>query len=344
MKSYVSPSALLSAGAAQYRADATGRGSARDLSQPVYTPWRNFTDGGGSTSVVLPAEFLQALPKVKGSPLEVIPSDGEAAATQLRVRVQRDIKWSATASSLIYTDVGTDISLMPTVLLTPFESVLARIGLRISALKIDSAVAPALSRDPSAWRVPSAANRLLQSLDAMIGQGVAGAFDGLKDLADGAGRFVDATGLSLEQVAANLLTKISTTGRGCGEGVHCLVGNDTVLTALMQTATAKNNATCGWRHDPRTGLVVYHYLGIPYYRCNIVTDELEGEYLFAANLGPTGLALVHAYGTAETYGLEVEQEPTAPHTASRDIIVHGAYALLLWDPGAIYGYKKVPLT
>lgn len=58
----------------------------------------------------------------------------------------------------------------------------------------------------------------------------------------------------------------------------------------------------------------------------------------------TGLALVHAYGTAESYGLEVEQEPTAPQTASRDIIVHGAYALLLWDPGAIYGYKEVPLA
>ena len=89
MKSYVTPSALLNAGSAQYQADATGRGGARDLSQPVYNPWRNFTDGGGSTSVVLPAEFLQALPKVKGSPLEVIPSDAEATATQLRVRVQR---------------------------------------------------------------------------------------------------------------------------------------------------------------------------------------------------------------------------------------------------------------
>jgi len=122
------------------------------------------------------------------------------------------------------------------------------------------------------------------------------------------------------------------------------VGNDTVLTALMQTATAKGNASCGWRHDPRTGLTVYHYLGIPYYRCNIVSGAGEAEYLFAANLGPTGLSLVHAYGTAETCGLEVEQEPTAPQTASRDILVHGAYALVVWDPGAIYGYKKVALT
>ena len=31
-------------------------------------------------------------------------------------------------------------------------------------------------------------------------------------------------------------------------------------------------------------------------------------------------------------------------TASRDILVHGACALLVWDPGAIHGYREVPLS
>lgn len=90
--------------------------------------------------------------------------------------------------------------------------------------------------------------------------------------------------------------------------------------------------------------LLYHYLGVPYYRCNIAPAVASEHYLFAANLGPTGFALVHAYGSAATYGLEVEEERTNPGKAARDLIVHGAYTLALWDDGALFGYQKVPLT
>lgn len=87
-----------------------------------------------------------------------------------------------------------------------------------------------------------------------------------------------------------------------------------------------------------------NFLGVPFYRCDLPQDSESKESLFSANLGPTGLALVHAYGTAETGGLEVEQEATNPSLAARDMIVHGAYALALWDRGALYGYSGVELS
>jgi hypothetical protein len=340
-----SPGSFLDTGAGGVARDAASRAGARDLSQPVYTPWRERNPTSALKETILPAELLQALPRVKGSPLTVTPSSDPAVATKLAVLVQADTKWNKSPSEVVYTDLTTSVTEGPKTLEGQIIFDVARIGLRVTGLKIDSAVAPALSRDPSSWRVAAATNRLLQALDTMIGQGIPGdVFNGLRDLAFGAGHLGDATSLTLEKAAANLLADVSTTGNGCGEGAHCLIGNNAVLKALMLTDTAKGNASCGWKHDPRTGLTVFHYLGVPFYRSNITASPEEGEYLFAANLGPAGLALVHAYGTAETCGLEVEQEPTNPALAARDLIVHGAYALVVWDPGAIFGYKKVSVT
>jgi hypothetical protein len=95
--------------------------------------------------------------------------------------------------------------------------------------------------------------------------------------------------------------------------------------------------------DPRTGLMIYHFLGVPFYRCEVANDAEGKAQLFAVNLGPTGLTMVHAYGSAETYGLEVEQEPTHPQIAARDILVHGAWTLAMWDPGSLFGVQGITL-
>lgn len=43
-----------------------------------------------------------------------------------------------------------------------------------------------------------------------------------------------------------------------------------------------------------------------------------------------------------TRGFELDVSGHASRVGVR--LVHGAYALVVWDPGAIYGYKKVALT
>jgi hypothetical protein len=339
--SYASPNALLSASTAQYQSDAAGRGGARDFSQPVYTPWRTTLYSALGVPMVAPAEFLQAVRFVKGSPLTVTPGVG-GTPTLLSVVVQRDSLWTGDIDDMVYDDVSTSIDPGPTDSGSTFPLNLARLGLRVTGLKIDSAVAPSASRDPSAWRVAAASNRLLMAVDATVG-GNGTLFPSLSSLAASVGHLGTPTAATLDDEAIDLLGRVSATGRGCGEGVHALVGKPKLLSALAKTATAKTNGSCGWRVDPRTGLTVYHFLGVPFYRCEVADDAEGNAQLFAVNLGPTGITMVHAYGSAETYGLEVEQEPTHPQIAARDILVHGAWTLAMWDPGALFGVKGITL-
>ena len=147
--SYASPNALLSASSAQYQSDSAGRGGARDFSQPVYTPWRSTTPGALPVAMVAPAEFLQALRFVKGSPLTVTPGLTMAMPTVLSVSVQRDPNWTGDADDFVYTDIP------PSALAGPVETglsktlPLARLGLRVTGLTIQSGMVPQASRRPS---------------------------------------------------------------------------------------------------------------------------------------------------------------------------------------------------
>lgn len=60
-------------------------------------------------------------------------------------------------------------------------------------------------------------------------------------------------------------------------------------------------------------------------------------------IGPTGLCVVHAYGTRESYSFEVDVESTNGAKLARDIIVHGAFQLLAWEDGAVYGYHSLTI-
>ncbi len=96
--------------------------------------------------------------------------------------------------------------------------------------------------------------------------------------------------------------------------------------------------------DVRTGFNVYHYQGLPVYRCNLADSDPENPevgYLLAANLGRDGVCLVHAYGTADTLGIQVDEEPAAPQQGQVRYVVHGAWTLFVFDPGAIICYGNV---
>ncbi|MFO0604711.1 MAG: hypothetical protein U0324_16130 [Polyangiales bacterium] len=82
------------------------------------------------------------------------------------------------------------------------------------------------------------------------------------------------------------------------------------------------------------------------YRCNLDDFSAVNNQgrLFAANLGRDGLSLLHAYDTAYTLGIQVDEEPTSPQHGQVRYVVHGAWAPFAFDFRAIVGYAKVTYT
>ncbi|MBL8677633.1 MAG: hypothetical protein JNK05_00590 [Myxococcales bacterium] len=227
---------------------------------------------------------------------------------------------------------------------------MARIAMLAETLKIDSAVTPmGTSQNPSDWMVQSASFIVARALDFAIAQGTGSEtpvpyFPGLGALSVGRTSPEASLGSTFEQAVRNLLVKVTPNGGGAGEGLHCLIGGPTVLRMLMATATGQSG-TSGWRTDSRTGLLVYHYMGIPFYRTAVGdTGEPLTAKLYAANLGETGLQLVHAYGTPDSFGIEADELPITSNTASRAYTVHGAWALQLWEPEGIYEMTDIAIT
>lgn len=81
-------------------------------------------------------------------------------------------------------------------------------------------------------------------------------------------------------------------------------------------------------------------------RCPSPTEVLEEPPLSVSplvvnTLGATGVALVHAYGTTRSLGLQVDDEPTQTTTATLGLLVHGARSLVAWEPEAFFVCKNV---
>jgi hypothetical protein len=81
-------------------------------------------------------------------------------------------------------------------------------------------------------------------------------------------------------------------------------------------------------------LWLFLFLGTPFYRVN-TTTAAGATSLYAANPGPNGLQRVHAYGSGQTFGLQVDEEPTQSTTATHGLVVHGAWALAAWESSAL---------
>jgi len=295
------------------------------------------------------AEFLQAIPKVKGAP--VISKLDTTGATSLYVEIQYADLDDPLVASPIYT--GTlptmDPLAVPVAANTPKEIFLTRMGYFVPALKIDStAVAWSATGNPSANRLPVAVNNLSAWLDYYLARGTAAPeFLGLVERATDLDRLeTPGTPISSEDAARRVVTAINPRDRGAGASADCFIANDRMVRSLMAAAGGLTGSS-GWRMDARTGLNVYHYAGLPVYRCNlpdIDTDPATVGYLFAANLGRDGVCLVHAYGTADTLGIQVDEESSAPQQGQVRYVVHGAWTLMVFDPGAIMGYGNVLYT
>lgn len=300
------------------------------------------------------AELLQALPMVKGDPVMSNISGGSSEETNLLVQIQYFKDEEPLYDPMMIPVYGSTGSPAPKAVSTLTNSIitfsLARLGFYIKGARIDSEAASwEASGNPTSNRVSTAVNQLLTWIDYSLGHttSMPASFDSLGALATKLGRIsnIPAGSPTLEQSAQRLLSEINPRGRGAGAGPHCLIGNARMMRSLMATESGTTGAS-GWFPDRRTGLLIYHYQGVPFYRADLEDtngDKTEG-YLFAANLGPDGLHLVHAYGTAESYGVQIDEEPIVPSTAQVHYVVHGAWELVAFDSGAIKGYDDVTYT
>lgn len=306
----------------------------RDLSVPVFAP-RN--------GQRVP-ELLQALPMVKGYPLMDVGKGTGVSTTSLKVQVQ----WPKELSPLKFYDLSNTPMPLDGDLDAAFTFNVARLGLVVNALQIDSAVGVrGSSGNPLDQQVRSASVQTLRAIDGAIGGigliGGAAAFASLDTLAGPSGlkRNADSSN-NLEEDARRALAEICPTGGGAGEGPDCLIGSTFTMRALMATSSGQTGQS-GWRRDLRTGLNIYHYMGIPFYRVGTTeSEESTTGALYAANLGVTGVCLVHAYGTADSYGLQVDENPFSSSTGTRQLLIHGAWSLVVWEPEAIFRINNTP--
>jgi hypothetical protein len=217
---------------------------------------------------------------------------------------------------------------------------LARLGIRFEAFKIDSdAGVRSTALNPMDWKGRAAATSVLRRLDEAIGRSIEiqSDFDfrGLPALCEDRTEKV----IDIEEAAQTAIVNVTPNGRGVGEGPHCLIGGPKVLKKLMSTPSGQRSGS-GWKFDPRSRMIVYHYMGLPFYRTDLV--ETAEARIYAANLGPSGLNLVHAYGTAESFGLEVEEHCEAS-SGKREMLVHGAFGLFTWEPECLFEVSGIEL-
>lgn len=289
------------------------------------------------------SDALSALTFVKGSPLMGNVSGVSATALQVQVQRLSAIVQPATYDLAAPTVTDTKTTLGP---VTTFA--LSRFGARVQVPLIDEAVTVSgTTQDYADFQMQAAAVGLIRRLDLNIGKGDSATtpfgFDGLSKIASVAGRTIVSSAFAAD--VRQLIASITPNGAsGTGDGIDCFFGGPLTLRKLMNLA-ATQGGNGEFRRDFRTGRTVFHYMGIPYYRTE--TSELAtitGGRLYGANLGQTGLQLIHAYGSSDTFGIAVQETPVTAATGTREITVQGAWALVLWENEAIMELNNFDLT
>ncbi|MEZ4391098.1 MAG: hypothetical protein R3A48_08385 [Polyangiales bacterium] len=230
------------------------------------------------------------------------------------------------------------------------EFTLQRMGRSVATYAADlSAAEPGAAGNARQSQTIAAISQLLYWMNKWLGGPLAGqvGFKSVLQIADEANRTNKSTDLAVDVAARRLLTEVWTRGEGAGEGIDCLLGNDQMLRSLMTTAGDTPN--CGLWIDRRSGLNVYHYLGIPFYRVpfphKIIPETSEPDptrgWLVGANLGPMGLQMVHVTGTAESRGIQLDVQPLDAAAGTVVQLVQAALTPVLWDPYGILGFDSV---
>lgn len=303
---------------------------------------------------VIPGEFLSALPRVHASKVQA-DFDAYGNTQNLYVATQTNYQGSfdATDPPLIEATSGftvpvIDAQFTPT--LNKFF--LTRMGYEVPALLLDKKLLPErASANPEQTRLRVATTNLLAYLNILVSKGgklpYGDTFDGLGAICDHFNAVVDGGGMDADLAAMLLMAGISPRGDGTGVGVDALVGNNPMLAALILSPStgAGRNGLSGWKLDKRTGRVLYHFMGIPFYRApvpvDLVTSSTGKSTLYGVNFGSDGLRLIYGYGTAESMGIQVDKQSVQAANGVSSYLVQGAWTLMVGDPHAVHAVENI---
>ena len=327
-----------------------------DLSRLRWGPSRpDVVDGRGQTFFAGPVvtiatdgqtpragELLHALPMVK--------VEGAAANSSGRLAVLVKRAGGPFAAAGWYAST-TVLPVLPASPSAEIEVLLARVGYRLQTLVIDDRATPdGTAHREAYWKVLTAAYAVLRELNTAIARGdglesPVPRIVGLKKLSSTSGRTVALSSptANLEPYVRRALGAVTPNDCGPGGGPDCLIGNARMLRRLMATSAGQSGSS-GWREDPVSGQRVFCYMGIPFYRADVeveTTGNPNTSRLYAANLGPTGLNLVHAHGTPGSFGLEADDISNTAGVGATGRVVHGAYALALWESEALFEVSNI---
>jgi len=308
---------------AQWQTDAPSTMPPTDMSGPVYRVRGN----GLVDEVLLAVPWILVVPKA---------SDG-ADGFELSVEIRRNsgdllaIKpYDSSVSSLQDATVASiDAQIFP----------ISRLGARVRLPAGENA--DDARQGIVRFRIEAAITAILTSLGRMIvdgsGAGKPAQFKGLAALCAENGTTAQSTG-DVDADAAEALLRIATRSGGGADGPHCLLGSQRVLRRLMASPVGRSGSS-GWKRDLRTGRVVFHYHGLPFYR---VADDLsKSGRLYAANLGPNGLQLLHTEATRDSFGLAFTDTPPQSPPGIREVSISAGYALLLPDRHSLFEVTKI---
>jgi len=295
----------------------------------------------GSSSKV--SELLMAIPMLKGDPvIGVAPSTG-ASPFQMKVSVQRIN--SALPNVTYYDDIAAaGIAQVTNGLATAVDFPVARIALQFAVPKLDEeAVARNTAADLAEWKMYAATFGILRQIDKDLIAGTGSAspqnIKGLDALIPAARKVV--TSGSIETDVGLLIKNVFPNGVGVGEGIHAILGNASALRALQGTTSGQRGQS-GYRIDRRSGAFVYHYMGIPFYRCEVANSGTSSA-IYGVNFGGTGLNLVYTHGSPETFGLIADSEPINGTHALDNVTVHGGFTLVLWEDEGAFAVTNAPV-
>ena len=311
-----------------------GAGSTRSSSEPVFVPSVDQS----------PAELLAALSFVRPSAVSTtLTAQGQ---TTMKVKVQRFVGEDQGANPAF--DQGNPPPPTAFDLDDEKEFTLQRMGRTVATYASDlHAAEPGAAGDARQSQALAAISQLLYWMNVWLGGPLAGqvGFKSVLQLAEEASRTDKSTALNVDVASQRLLTEVWTRGDGAGDGISCLLGNDRMLRSLM--INAGDTPNCGYGEDRRSGMTVYHYLGIPFYRVPFpdkvsdgIVDTSKG-WLVGANLGPMGMQMIHVTGTSESRGIQRDVQPLDAAAGTVVQLVQAALTPVLWDPYGIKGYGNV---
>lgn len=306
-----------------------GMSSGQGLTEPVFVISANQS----------PAELLAALSFVRPSAVSTsLDNDGQVV---MKVEVE-SFKTADQGASPRF-EGGNPPSPVEFGVNAKKEYVLQRLGRSVATYRTDLHAAEAGTvSNLQQTKVVTAISQLLYWMNVWLGGPEAGqpGFVSVLGVASGVSRIDPVANISVTAAARRLLTEVWTRGEGAGEGIHCLLGNSRMLRTLMSAAADTSN--CGYWLDRRSGMTVYHYQGVPFYRVPFPdTDADTKGWLVGANLGATGLQMVHVTGTSESRGLQLETQPIDASAGTVVQLVQGAMTPVLWDPFGIMAYGGI---